>query len=592
MTLAKKIEFLSFTWRLTKGRVLLGAIATLLVGLTEGLSLILLIPIVAAAAPGSSEKMANLPVLGPWLSDNSFDLAILLIIFVFLVSLQAILTRTKDLYNQHILHNASDSLRNNLFEKVSLARWQAIRTQENSDLNHVLTTDADRTVAAIRSAQSLFHNIVMFAVYMGLAALVSWQMAIFASVVGTTLFAVLYPIRRKATTYGRETTNLFEAQNRTILEFIGSLRLVKLFTIEKPQAKAYAANLKMLRHRVIEFLSISSWGTIIFQVGAATIGAIFVWLSLKIYGLDIARISVLILIFVRLAPRFNTIQGTMQSFLTQAPAFTNYIKMLDFFKARQESDPEISLPAPKLTAAIQTKNVTVDFPNSHKPALDNVSFSIKANRVTALIGPSGSGKSTLADILLGLTQPHQGQVIIDAIPLSDSHLRAWRSSVACVSQDAILLNDTIAENLKVGRGDATEEEMWDALDTARIGNLIRSLPDGLETIAQDRGTRFSGGERQRITLARALIRRPQFLILDEATSALDWENQREIAKAIKSLRGKLTVLTIAHRASLITFADDVIALEEGQVVENGRFDTLRADKNSVLSKMIEGDRAD
>jgi ATP-binding cassette subfamily C protein len=154
------------------------------------------------------------------------------------------------------------------------------------------------------------------------------------------------------------------------------------------------------------------------------------------------------------------------------------------------------------------------------------------------------------------------------------------------------MNDTLAENLRVGRADATDAELWEALDRAQIGDLIRSLPEGLETVAQERGQRFSGGERQRLALARALLRRPKFLVLDEATSALDWENQRFIAEAIAALRGTLTCLIIAHRPSLITSADRVIAMEDGRVIEEGGFAELRSDPKSALARMVEGDRTD
>jgi len=190
---------------------------------------------------------------------------------------------------------------------------------------------------------------------------------------------------------------------------------------------------------------------------------------------------------------------------------------------------------------------------------------------------------------LGLTRPTQGSMTIDGIEVDESNRRAWRASVACVPQDAYLLNDTIAANLRIAKEDATDEELWESLEQANAADFVRSLTHGLATIAGDRGTRFSGGERQRIALARALLRKPQLLVLDEATSALDWENQNVIADAIRALRGQLTILTIAHRPSLIAFADEVIALERGKVAAQGSFADMRGDPNSPLARMLQGD---
>jgi len=592
MTRAQFIAFLQYSWTLTQGRVLSGALVTLLVGLTESLSLILLIPIVAAASPENAGRFQELPIIGDWLAAHTPSLTILLIVFVGLIALQAWLTRFKNLYNQKILHDAADRMRIKLFGHIGMAKWSAIRAKRMSDINHNLKDDSNRTIGAIRNLLTLFQSVSMLVIYLIVAALVSWQMAIFAAVVGTILFAALYPIRRRASSYGREMTRLHEDQNRTILEFIGGLHLAKLYTSEDQHLDVYRDHLKRTRKSVIDFLALSTWGTFAFQIGAAIIAAIFVWLSISVFKLDIARLTVLMVIFIRLAPRFNVIQDTTQQFLTNAPAFLNYKSALTYFEAAQERDPDILAIAPPLNSTIRLKNVSVAFDETESPALNNVSFDIPAGQITALIGPSGSGKSTLADLVLGLTEPDSGSVEIDGEALTEANHRAWRASVASVPQDAFLMNDTIAANLRVGRADASHDEIWEALDRANIADFVRGLPDGLETVAQERGQRFSGGERQRLALARALLRRPKFLVLDEATSALDWENQRSISDAIAALRGTLTCLIIAHRPSLITHADQVIAMEEGHVAETGSFAELRANKTSALSKMVEGDRSD
>ncbi|TIO48634.1 MAG: ABC transporter ATP-binding protein, partial [Mesorhizobium sp.] len=175
--------------------------------------------------------------------------------------------------------------------------------------------------------------------------------------------------------------------------------------------------------------------------------------------------------------------------------------------------------------------------------VSGISFGLPAGEVTALIGPSGSGKSTIADMLLGLLEPSQGEILADGDEITAQNRRAWRGQVAYVPQDVFLLHDTIGANLRLAAPQAGDEELWAALRKAHAAHFVERLDRRLETVVGDRGVRLSGGERQRIALARALLREPSLLILDEATSALDWQNQSLIAQSIEELRGKMTILT-------------------------------------------------
>ena len=210
------------------------------------------------------------------------------------------------------------------------------------------------------------------------------------------------------------------------------------------------------------------------------------------------------------------------------------------------------------------------------PALKNVSLDVPAGKMTAIAGPSGAGKSTLADVLLGLLAPGEGEVCVDGVPLAGPDLHRWRRSVACVPQDPYLFHDTIRANLRWAQPGATEAEMWQALRLAAADGFVAALPDGLDTVTGDRGGRLSGGERQRIALARALMRRPALLVLDEATGQLDAENERRILDALESLRGRTTVVAIAHSPALLEAADGIVRLESGRVAATGAWRELAA----------------
>jgi subfamily B ATP-binding cassette protein MsbA len=209
-----------------------------------------------------------------------------------------------------------------------------------------------------------------------------------------------------------------------------------------------------------------------------------------------------------------------------------------------------------------------------EPVLRDVSFTIPKGKVVALVGPSGAGKTTLADLLPRFHDPTAGQILLDDVPLTRLRRRSIRALLGVVSQDAVLLNNTVFANIAYGSPAASRERVEAAADAANATGFIRQLPQGFDTVLGERGTRLSGGQRQRIAIARALLRDPPILILDEATSALDTESERLVQQAIDRLMRERTVLVIAHRLATVRDADEIVVLEEGRVVQRGTHDEL------------------
>ena len=252
----------------------------------------------------------------------------------------------------------------------------------------------------------------------------------------------------------------------------------------------------------------------------------------------------------------------------------------------RETQPVDAKTLKPLNGEIEYDNVSFSYPLAVSPVLTGVDLKIAANHVTALIGSSGAGKSTLADLLMGLLEPSSGDIRVDGVELARDNRRGWRDQIAYVPQDVFLLHESIADNLLVAAPSSSEAEIWAALAAAKADAFVLALPEKLSTIVGDRGVRLSGGERQRIALARALLRKPRLLILDEATSALDWENQLLVAETIRALKGSMTIVTIAHRPSMIAFADAVVVIEAGRVVEHGAMAELVARSGSYLNRLI------
>ncbi len=211
---------------------------------------------------------------------------------------------------------------------------------------------------------------------------------------------------------------------------------------------------------------------------------------------------------------------------------------------------------------------------SPRPTIDNVSLEAKAGQTVALVGPTGAGKSTLLNLLTRFYETDAGRILLDGQPIRDLSKEWLRDHIGYVTQESFLFNTTVRENLELAKPDATEEEMWQALESANAAAFVRKLPDGLDSVMGERGTRLSGGERQRISIARALLKNPPILLLDEATSAVDNRTEALIQEALQHLRQDRTSLVIAHRLTTVRDADRIYVLKEGRVIESGKHEEL------------------
>ncbi len=232
--------------------------------------------------------------------------------------------------------------------------------------------------------------------------------------------------------------------------------------------------------------------------------------------------------------------------------------------------------APKLKvqdACIKFENVDFRY-ESDRPILKGVSFAVPAGKTVAIVGPSGAGKSTISRLLFRFYDIQKGAITIDDQDLRDVQQESLRKMIGMVPQDTVLFNDTIAYNIRYGRMDATEEEVIEAANRAQIGDFIKRLPQGFDTPVGERGLKLSGGEKQRVAIARTLLKAPPILILDEATSALDTQTEMEIKTALDIVSENRTTVVIAHRLSTVIDADEIIVLEDGMIAERGCHDVL------------------
>jgi ATP-binding cassette, subfamily B, bacterial len=291
---------------------------------------------------------------------------------------------------------------------------------------------------------------------------------------------------------------------------------------------------------------------------------------------------------------FTTLQGTLfrpitgllstgVSVISSLALFARIFEYLDLpVEVDDPAEPAEIDPA-AMTGHLRFENVSFSYPGADRPALSGIDVDVPAGTTLAVVGETGSGKTTLAALVARLYDPDEGAVRIDGIDIRDIRLADLASLIGVVSQETYLLHTTVRENLRYAKPEATDAEIEDAARAAQIHNLIASLPDGYDTMVGARGHRFSGGEQQRIAIARTLLRDPRVLVLDEATSALDTETERAVQKAFDSLARGRTTITIAHRLSTVRNADQIVVLDHGRVIEAGDHESLTAGNGRYAS---------
>lgn len=281
---------------------------------------------------------------------------------------------------------------------------------------------------------------------------------------------------------------------------------------------------------------------------------------------------------IRVIPSFGSITNTLGKMRRSIVSFNLIVKELEDLEIYGKNKKNFNLTNEKDLFSkknIEIKNVSYEYPNSKTKILKNISLTIKSGNYIAIIGKTGSGKSTLANIMIGLLEPSEGEICAGTNNIKNNYLM-WQKRIAYIPQDVYLIDDTIKRNVAFGISDKEidEEKVKNSIKLAQLSDFIKDLPSGLNTLVGDRGIRISGGQRQRLGIARALYRNSEILVLDEATSALDLETEKKLIKDIESLRSDFTLIAVTHRLSAIKNCDEVFLLSNGQLIDKGDINQL------------------
>ena len=568
---------LSSMWRAMRnleGRRLWIALALLVLGtLSEGAAIITFLPVLQlVGSQGTTIDLSGMDFPGSDLLPAMIPLAALLVLIIVLTALQTIFNRSKSVYLSDLIHDFANHFRISLFRSVAQARWAHVARIPRTRIEHALTGEIERLYLAAYLILSILQNFVGLCLYFVLSLAISVPMTLLSYGFGFVALALMRPFRRLARHYGDRLQARRERQLAAVSEFVGSLKMARSMNLEGRYLQLFSSILGQTKADAREFIRQSTIGSGLFQFAVVSGAALFIWVALNWAQMDVARIVILLLLFMRTAPRFMGMQGSLQQLMVDLPAWGAITRLQSELEDQQDPAMQGAVAAPAPQRDIRLEGVSWRFPDETREAVSDCSLTLAAGQLTVLVGPSGAGKSTVADIVMGLLEPQQGAVLVDGVPLRHDQLRSWRDRTGYVAQEPFMINGSIRDNLALAAGeDIPDERILEVLDLSAAG-FVRNLPAGLDTMIGDRGALLSGGERQRIAVARALLRDPDILILDEATSALDWENEESLIRAIAGLRGRVTVLAITHRPAISRAADKVYVMDAGRVVPSeGRF---------------------
>tara|TARA_B100000795_G_scaffold268525_1_gene255658 strand:- start:744 stop:2516 length:1773 start_codon:yes stop_codon:yes gene_type:complete len=437
--------------------------------------------------------------------------------------------------------------------------------------------------AALGQMAALVAQSMQLIIYLILPFIIDPKLTILTFVFALTMAAPFFLMNKISYRFGKRNTSTSNITMGVMSELLQSARLVISYALQDKSKSRYIKTFDNHLDAQLKSTVLSSGVSEMYK----PIGIFAAILALGISINDGTKVSEVAGVMWSLLSMIPIVSEIIRANVTIANFKPSYDQLQRLTKeAEQYKDINSGTLFSKFNQSIVFEEIGFNHPNRDN-GISNLSLSINNGSYTAIIGQSGSGKSTIIDLMLGLKQANSGSIKIDGVELNKMNVNSFREKIGYVSQDSILFHMSIKENLLWANSSASEEQIVDVLKLANAYDFVKEFPDQINTIVGDRGTLLSGGQRQRIALARALIRNPELLILDEATSALDSESEGLIQDAINNMKEKITIVAVAHRLSTITMADYIYVIDDGSIIEEGKFDTLTLKRNSILNKMLE-----
>jgi ABC-type multidrug transport system fused ATPase/permease subunit len=528
----------------------------LLIAMMEGAGLTLLAPVLQSLGGGASLRV---PGVGVRLTlVTAFSLVVLVIV------IRALGQWRVTVLSNDIRLATIDALRLELIGDLYVTQWRYLASQRRSHLVQRLTSEVERAHNALAMLVRFVVGVFVLLATVGVAVLLSPLIGGLTALLLVLVAALARRSIRTAVQLGEQMTVSMEGFGAAVTDSLTSVRLMRAHDASASWVALVDAEARRVREVRRSFVRKTS--AVIATLSVASVVAVLALILVgREAGMSFARLAALVVVASRIFSSTQTLLGTAQSFSNDSPALDRLRKFGEESKAHQEvssaSDARGSAVPDPEASLVSLRDVTVRYRNDAEPVLLGVGLDVPRRGLVTLSGPSGSGKSTLLDVVIGLLQPDSGTVLVDGSPLHD--LARWRSRLGYVPQQTVLVPGTVWQNLtwSLAPGQvASRDDAWQALTAACMDDVVRQLPGGLDASLSEL-TELSGGEQQRLSIARALIRKPELLVLDEATSALDKITEERVLANL--LDGSRAVLLVTHRLSDRARADLEAHLEDG-----------------------------
>ncbi|MEP0465032.1 ABC transporter ATP-binding protein [Parasphingorhabdus sp.] len=560
-------------WRFSRSRSLFFASLLFLSSITQGIGIILLVPLLGALQQSQAEATGIVEVIVKGLSFVGIPITLvgLLSAFLALNIVRALISYSQTIVSERFRLELLDDLRTRSFDAILEARWEWLTAQKKSDMSNLLVNEINRLGSALLFSVRFIISAFSITAYILVAFSLSFPLTLAALALGAGLFFAMRRQHSLAHDQGKRLSVANRKVQQTVEEGLAGIKLIKILRSEGRQSQLMIKIRSALRHRTLQFAQLNAAMTFIFQILVSLFMVMLLYIGVTSFDLSLPTLLILVLIFSRLSPQIREMQSQINNILHSDAVLENYHNLMRAAGGEREETLSQNLGDKiSFNKSLKLSGVSFSYKTRGQPSLSDMTIEIPSRKTTAIMGTSGSGKSTLADLIMGLLTPDTGTIEIDGILLDETNRLNWRKSVAYMPQDVFLFHDTIRSNLLWADGNATDDELKSALKFASA-DFVFDLPEGLETIVGDAGQRLSGGEKQRIALARAMLQRPDLIILDEATSALDLENEARIRDTLDKLHDNITVVVIGHRLPTLEHSDQLIILEKGQVKAAGKW---------------------
>ena len=510
----------------------------------------------------------------------------------------ALLSLAQRWYSARIGEGIILNLRTKVYDHVQRMPLQFFTRTQTGALVSRLNNDVMGAQRAFTSTLSgVVSNVIQLVLTAAVMFTLSWQITVLSLVMLPVFIIPARRVGKRLAEITKESYDLDAKMNATMTERFGvaGALLVKLFGRPDAEAKRFGDRAERVRDIGIQSAMYSRTFFVAMLLVASLAQALTYglggWLAVK-GTVSAGTVVTLALLLTRLYGPLTALSNVRVDVMSALVSFDRVFEILDLTPSIAEKPDAVEIPAG--AGRLEFRDVRFRYPSAaevslasledvvtldrtaSEPVLRGVSFAVEPGQMVALVGPSGAGKSTTSMLVSRVYDVTDGEVLVGGVDVRDATLESLRDTIGVVTQDSHLFHETIAENLRYAKPEATDDELWAALRGAQVAELVEALPDGLETMVGERGYRFSGGEKQRIAIARLLLKAPSIVILDEATAHLDSESEAAVQRALSVALAGRTALVIAHRLSTVRDADQILVLDEGKIVERGRHDELVA----------------